>query len=399
MENSVAEGQRMSALISASGRISYSSPSFLRFHKSSFIEDLSALETKDKLKGKLKAFSLEMTNILEKHRGDLINSTENILKSKGFVYEEDLVKEIFRDGNVAAKFAVHKFLYEGNGWIKDGQWNLTTNGAGPYTLRAKWQNDLLAEAHSFNEGCDIEIFREKVKDVLANGKCFRIESPIDSTILRSLQCYADEFYVNALVNNNPFKEIVSEAFLGIFIIDSQTQARELLSKLGVKGTFDYSKPLLNSHKSTSGSYDLNKFNIHKETLPCNLEMIDFGQLPVYLVDPIGTVEIDDGISVEYPNTLHVHVADPSDYVNGELENDAMSRAGSIYLPETKIPMLSKRITQMATLKHSGIGTMTFSCKVDLVTGELTDHKIRKGIINNLKHYTHEEAENVHYTSK
>ena len=31
---------------------------------------------------------------------------------------------------------------------------------------------------------------------------------------------------------------------------------------------------------------------------CNLDTCDFGLLPVYLIDPEGTVEVDDGISVE-----------------------------------------------------------------------------------------------------
>ena len=55
-------------------------------------------------------------------------------------------------------------------------------------------------------------------------------------------------------------------------------------------------------------------------------------------------------------------------------------------------MLPERVTSQTTLNSSGIKTLTFSCKIDLETGNISDHQIRNGIINNLSHFTYEEAE-------
>lgn len=400
LENSIAEGQKMTALMSSSGRISYSAPFFLRFRQSAFI-DGGSIESKDRVIGQLKAFSKNMTMTLESHREDFKTATRSLLKRQGFLYEEDLFAEVFvgkkREEMLPARFAVHKYLFEGMEWIKDGQWSLNSsiNSVGPYTLRPQWQEELINEAEGIDMN-EIELFRDKMRKALKNTEPFRIESRTETILLKVLRVYADEFYVNAMSLQNPFKSILTEVLLGVAIVDSQSQAKELLAKLQVKEDSFNSRPLNNSHVQNNNNlnFQANQFNVKIVEEDCKLEVVDFGTMPVYLIDPLGTVEVDDGISVEFPNTVHVHVADPSEHVSGSLEAEAKRRAETIYLPELKIPMLPDRITQLSTLKSSGTRTITFSCKIDLKTGDLSEPKMRRGIINNLKHFTYEEAEGL-----
>lgn len=398
LENAVANEQKLVTLMSSSGRISYCSSSFLRFLRPNFIEDEVLLHSKEKLQGKMRIFSKDMMNIFRFKSGVFKEITLDILKRNGIIYEEDLYRKVYGTGdNVEARFAIHKFLFEGKDWIKDGQWHLSENSSGPYTLRPRWQSELIEEAiAAINVNKDVIDFRRRVNECLIKKEQFKPITRLDQLILKCLKSFSEEFYVNAAMIDNPLKKIVTEAFLGVAIVDSQSQAKALLNKLERTDFLQCrSKPLMNSF--INENLIVKDFNINKTIKDENFH--DFGNLPVYLIDPIGTVEVDDGISVEITENdskfvLHVHVADPSDFVNGKLEEEAKFRAETIYLPEMKIPMLPESVTQLTTLKVGGIKTLTFSCKIDLESGEISDQKIRRGIINNLKHFTYEEAEGI-----
>ena len=404
--------------MSSSGRISYSSSNFLRFWRPEYIQDAKMMESKDRLQGKLRTFSREMFKILEENKDPFKEAAMDLLNSKGFLYEEDLFKSVFNSRTnefIEGRFAVHKFLFESSeNWIKDGQWNLncfdgsSSISAGPYIARPQWQMELLRETRKLL-GNEREV--ENFKSAVLN--CLQMKRPdpsiSENLFVKCLKVFADEFYVN--VQNhfipNPFKEIVNTAFLGVAIVDSQLQARELLERIcaGRLDNFDASRPFSNSFVSKSTTY--NDVLILKEQPDSNsvLEICDFGSLPVYLIDPKGTLEVDDGVSVELVANsneaiLHVHVADPCDLVTGDLEREAQRRVGTLYLPEIKVPMLPERITLQSTLRDGGTGigvgikTLTFTCRIDLESGELRDHKIRHGIIKNLKHMTYEEADQL-----
>ena len=157
------------------------------------------------------------------------------------------------------KFAVHKFLFESNeNWIKDGQWSINNSfsseggvsteetvcnvstvysvSTGPYIMRPQWQRELIIESREVLKQHinDVEALRRKISECLKSKKLIKIENRSEEVIIKCLKAYADEFYIN--VQNtpssvNPFKEIVQEALLGVAIVDSQAQARQLLEKL------------------------------------------------------------------------------------------------------------------------------------------------------------------------
>lgn len=404
LENSVANDQKLTTLMSSSGRISYIASNFLRFWRPGFIEDPMMLESKDRLQGRMRAFSKEMMSVYGENRDIFKEATKGLLKENGFVYEEDLFGQVF-DGKergefVERAFAVHKFLFEGAEWIKDGQWSVSEKSSGPYTLRPVWQRDLLNETRdALSNDRDLKTFQSKVLNCLKTSKALKPETLLESLLMKCLKAFSEEFYVNVIgtMAKNPFKEIVDEALLGVAIVDSQAQAKELLKILTVEGqsVVDYdSKPLLKSFLNSREPNE-NFVGILKHNLDSNAH--EFGELPVYLIDPEGTVEVDDGFSIErvYGNDreviLHVHVADPSDLVQGDVENEARRRAESVYLAERKIPMLPDQVTQVSTLRSSGVRTFSFSCRINLENGQINDQQIRKGIINRLNHLTYEEA--------
>jgi hypothetical protein len=412
VENAVADEQRLATLMSSSGRISYSPSTFLRFWEPKFCTN----HEKDQVQDLLRVFSKDMQNLLSAHKSALKEHTTRIIGRKGFIYEEDLVNAMLSEeqNSVELAFAVHKFLFEGRDhWIKDSQWALSGNRAGPYIPRPQWQMELLSEARNAMKSIDLESFKERVKSAKPGG--FRCLNRGDELILNCLRLYADDFYVNAgnALVKNPFKDIVSEAFLGVAIIDSQSQARALLNRLlgpsnGTIFAIDNlsSKPLMNSYISSNSDLLSEDSAVPTRSDCSDFGVVDFGDLQVLLIDPEGTVEVDDGISCEeIPGrpeevALHVHVANPSGFIDDAIEGEACRRAGSLYLPEFKVPMLPSNIIKSSTLKLSDserscvVSTLTFSCRVDLRSGNVYDHQIRRGLIKNLKHMTYEQADSL-----
>ncbi|KAJ1822896.1 3'-5' RNA exonuclease complex component [Coemansia sp. RSA 2599] len=125
---------------------------------------------------------------------------------------------------------------------------------------------------------------------------------------------------------------------------------------------------------------------------------DFGDLPVFTVDDAETRDIDDGFSLEDIKTasgevhkwVHVHIADPTNYVHpGHIAAAAaFDTTSTLYLVENIYSMFSKKATErILSLAPRSDGkqtpTMTFSFRIDEATGDIADYKVRPGLIRNI----------------
>lgn len=441
--NEIADENHLISLFSSSGRITYSSSQFLRFSAKSFIKDEGVLESKDRLQDKIRNFSHKTQVTFKENLGLFTEMTGEILRAKKFIYEEDLTDFIFKNNNnnnnnkteeetdesISNRFAVHKFLFQGHEWIKDGQWSVGHSGSGPYIYRPIYQLNLLSQVtEAMNQsGFDVDSFREKMRR-LVNGEKMEIKLvESEYLVLKCLKVFANELYLNALPTvSNPFRVIVKEAFLGVAILDTQTDAKKIMEAIKYDNIMRKEKENIKClSKHLNNSYLIDDLE-EKEgftapniatSLSSSINVHDFMDLPVYLIDPPGTTEVDDGISLEYDASvddgisvkLHVHTADPSDFIgfNDKIDLMARSRAESLYLTELKKSMLPSEITTMSTLKINksnsqttpSLNTLSFSCTVNLDNGHISNHQIRRGIMKNLKHMTYEEAELLSSTNQ
>mgnify|MGYP002904988568 FL=1 len=115
--------------------------------------------------------------------------------------------------------------------------------------------------------------------------------------------------------------------------------------------------------------------------------MDLRALPIFTIDSAETKDIDDAISLTRASDggfeLGVHIADVSNYVKPgtELDNEAFSRATSVYYADQVVPMLPKALSNGICSLNENELRLAFSCLMRLdKEGNLTDYRFVKSII-------------------
>lgn len=123
-------------------------------------------------------------------------------------------------------------------------------------------------------------------------------------------------------------------------------------------------------------------------LPCR-NRLDLRSTPCFTIDCDDTKDMDDAVSLEKTNEgyrLGVHIADVAAYIalGSKLDNEALSRGTSIYLPHQTIPMLPKVLSNDLCSLNPNTDRHTVSVLIDLdENGSVTDYSIRKTTIHSL----------------
>ena len=115
--------------------------------------------------------------------------------------------------------------------------------------------------------------------------------------------------------------------------------------------------------------------------------MDLRALPIFTIDSAETKDIDDATSLTRTSDggfeLGVHIADVSNYVKPgtELDNEAFSRATSVYYADQVVPMLPKALSNGICSLNENELRLAFSCLMRLdKEGNLTDYRFVKSII-------------------
>ncbi|MCK4874826.1 MAG: RNB domain-containing ribonuclease, partial [Sulfurimonas sp.] len=157
---------------------------------------------------------------------------------------------------------------------------------------------------------------------------------------------------------------------------------------------------------------LAQFNKHDEFEPEVLEIatsfkkvdankyknrVDLRKLPFCTIDPVTAKDYDDAIYYDDKNTtLYVAIADVSEYVTpfGAIDNEAIYRSFSIYLPHRSIPMLPRQLSEtLCSLQpHVDRLSYVFEMKLDLDSLEVAKSKVYEAIIHSDRRFNYEEID-------
>ena len=124
---------------------------------------------------------------------------------------------------------------------------------------------------------------------------------------------------------------------------------------------------------------------------------DLRSLPFCTIDPVTAKDYDDAIYWDAENTtLYVAIADVSEYVKpfGPLDNEAIYRSFSIYLPHRSIPMLPRQLSEtLCSLQpHVDRLAYVFEMKLNLDSLEVVASKVYEAIIHSDRRFNYEEID-------
>lgn len=134
--------------------------------------------------------------------------------------------------------------------------------------------------------------------------------------------------------------------------------------------------------------------------PCGKDFkgrVDYRQLTILCIDPEGAMDHDDAISVERTAKgyrLGVHIADVSYYVpeGSELDEEALERSYTQYLPWTAVPMLPDKLSSNVCSLHQGVDRCAFTCMMELDKhANVLSWDFHRSIVKITKSITYEQA--------
>ncbi len=124
---------------------------------------------------------------------------------------------------------------------------------------------------------------------------------------------------------------------------------------------------------------------------------DLRELDFSTIDPVTAKDYDDAICWdEEHSTLYVAIADVSEYVKpfGALDNEAIYRSFSIYLPHRSIPMLPRQLSEtLCSLQpHVDRLAYVFEMKIDRALLEVTSSSVYEAVIHSKRRFNYEEID-------
>ncbi len=136
------------------------------------------------------------------------------------------------------------------------------------------------------------------------------------------------------------------------------------------------------------------------------QRLDLRELVCFTIDPEDAKDFDDAVSLELDKEgnylLGVHIADVSHYVKEGtiLEQEAFSRATSVYLADEVIPMLPEKLSNNICSLRPNVERLTYTAFMTVTPkGIVTDYKIGKSVILSKRRFTYEEVQKVIETGK
>ena len=128
---------------------------------------------------------------------------------------------------------------------------------------------------------------------------------------------------------------------------------------------------------------------------------DFRQIPTFTIDPRDAKDFDDALSSRRltggTGEVGVHIADVSHYVleDGVIDQEALSRATSVYLVDRTIPMLPERLCNYICSLRPNEEKLAYSVIFEMNNNADVLHaQVAKTVICSDRRFTYEEAQTI-----
>lgn len=128
---------------------------------------------------------------------------------------------------------------------------------------------------------------------------------------------------------------------------------------------------------------------------------DFRGVLTFTIDPLDAKDFDDALSIRSLGDgkweVGVHIADVSHFVKpgSKIDEEAYSRATSIYLVDRTIPMLPEKLSNELCSLRPDEDKYSYSCVFDMTDdAQVEQYRIVRSVIRSQRRYTYEEAQDI-----
>lgn len=128
---------------------------------------------------------------------------------------------------------------------------------------------------------------------------------------------------------------------------------------------------------------------------------DLREKMIITIDGDDAKDFDDAVDVEILSNgnylLGVHIADVSHYVqkDGVLDEEAIKRGTSVYLPGMVIPMLPEKISNGVCSLRPNVDRATISCSMEISkSGKIVNYKVFPSVINSKYRMTYNKVNKI-----
>lgn len=235
-----------------------------------------------------------------------------------------------------------------------------------------------------------------VKEIVGREQTYSVAYVLEKNGLKSLVDIKNDYPIGAEITPSELEKYNSN---DVFQVDNKTNT--LMKKLG-----NLDDPLVDE------AIVLAQYNKHDEfdeevlKIASSFEEVDASkhptrkdlrELPFCTIDPVTAKDFDDAIYWDEKNTtLYVAIADVSAYVKpfGALDNEAIYRSFSTYLPHRSIPMLPRQLSEtLCSLQpHVDRLAFVFEMKLNLESLEMIESNVYEALIHSQRRFNYEEID-------
>ena len=236
----------------------------------------------------------------------------------------------------------------------------------------------------------------KVAEIVGRAISYSVAYIIEKDSKKSLVDLRTDFPAGVELSQ---KDLEIYTLGDVFKIDNQQNT--IMEKLGNISDPKVDELIVLAQFNKHDEFEPEVLEIAKSYKPVNAKnypkRVDLRDLPFCTIDPVTAKDYDDAIYYDSNNTtLYVAIADVSEYVTpfGALDNEAIYRSFSIYLPHRSIPMLPRELSETLCSLQPNVDRLAyvFEIKLNLDTLEVQNSKVYEAIIHSQRRFNYEEID-------
>jgi ribonuclease R len=307
------------------------------------------------------------------------------------------------------KYLTHKEnIYKFNSKYRAGTLGLVQKGTAYLNVIGELTRDLFIGEGDLGEATEGDLIiaqrllgkrgtpSAKIAEIVGREQSYTVAYIIEKDAHRSLVDLRNDFPVGAEL---PQEELQNYTLGDLFKIDNQEN--KIVEKLGNLSDPKVDEKIVLARFNKHDEFEEDVLEIAKSFAPVEASMYpkrrDLRDLYFCTIDPVTAKDYDDAICWDEENsTLYVAIADVSEYVKpfGALDNEAIYRSFSIYLPHRSIPMLPRQLSEtLCSLQpHVDRLAYVFEIQINKESLEVSESNVYEAIIHSKRRFNYEEID-------